>query len=51
MAYCPVCGGNNTQYQNRFNLYGGGDYICVDCNINFYYGYEEIDEDDEEIED
>lgn len=44
MAYCPKCGGDNTVYQNWFNLYGGGTYVCDDCKILFWYGYEEIKE-------
>lgn len=38
MAYCPECGGNNTNRTGGFNLYDGGDYTCYDCEIDFYYG-------------
>lgn len=38
MVYCLECGGSNTESKGGFNVYDGGDFICNDCEIEFFFG-------------
>lgn len=45
--YCPICA-SEMEYTGRFNLYGGGDYICRDCKKEVSVLFEDLPEEEEE---
>ncbi len=48
MSYCPNCGCEDVT-QKAFNVYDGGDYICNNCEVDFYFGITKYKEDREKF--
>jgi hypothetical protein len=46
MMYCPKCQ-DEMRYTGWFNLYGGGTYICNNCNQKVTVMFEDIEEESE----
>jgi len=44
--YCPKCQ-DEMRYTGWFNLYGGGIYICNNCNQKVTVIFEDIEEEGE----